>query len=116
ANGLSIRGISRPFGVNRHERTWRSAARHRHHRTERESAMTGSDDERVALVPGHAAGASHRPKRVTQGGDVLPDEVVKDPQLLLDIGCLTSRARTLEQAIEEQGEKVRGGGGGERIR
>jgi hypothetical protein len=69
--------------------------------------VTGSDEERVALVPGHAAAASHRPKRVTQGGDVLPDEGVKGPQLLLDVGCLTSRARTLEQAIDEQGQEVR---------
>src|SRR4029453_17686771 len=100
----------------RHEPTWRSAARHRRHGTGRESALTGRDDERVALIPGHAAGASHRPKRVTQGGDVLPDEVVKGPQLLLDVGCLTSRARTFEQAIEEQGREVRGVAGEERIR
>jgi len=44
--------------------------------TERELAVTGSDEERVALVPGHVAGVSHRPKCATQGGDVLPTEVV----------------------------------------
>src|SRR5262245_58818910 len=53
---------------------------------------------------------------MTQGGDILPDEVVQGPQLLLDVGCLTSRARTLEQAIEEQGEEFRGVAGEERVR
>src|SRR4029453_6818018 len=51
-----------------------------------------------------------------QWGDVLPDEVVEGPQLLLDVGCLTSRARTLEQAIDEQGQEVRGVAREERIR
>ncbi len=78
--------------------------------------MTGRDDERVALIPGHAAGASHRPTRVTQGGRCPSGRVVKGPQLLRDVGRLASRARTLEQAIEEQGREVRGVAGEERIR